>query len=188
MKSKEANSIIDQIEALWNDFAKTRAFFPYINKSAVGRKSFVPPEFYRVLGLNDEVILSKPLSEQNIDQINDIGNWLNQCILIRLAALLQYERIINGKSSVNKGLEGSKEICILIKLRNKFAHSRGIYNPRKKENRELMNKIIECFDLEEKKYFNYPIPIDKVIQPIFEKSKIYVKQFFKNNLLLTNKD
>jgi hypothetical protein len=147
---KDENQIIAEIDTLWNDFVNIKAYFPYIPEELVGIQSFSSPGYYRQFNIN---------------------------VLIRLTAILEQSQIICGESSVENNSEGSNEIKILIKLRNKFAHSKGDYNPNNSKNRKLLKNIIDTFSLDDIEYQNYPIPIDRVIKPIFENCKKYVIQW-----------
>ncbi len=174
---KDENQIISEIDTLWNDFVNIKAYFPYIPEEQVGIQSFSSPGYYRQFNINVDFNFSEPLKIKAIKQINHLGNWINQNVLIRLTAILEQSQIICGESSVENNYEGSNEIKILIKLRNKFAHSKGDYNPNNRKNRKLLKNIIDTFGLDDIEYQNYPIPIDRVIKPIFEKCKKYVIQW-----------
>lgn len=162
---------------LLKDYREIRAHFPYFSEDSIGNKTFSSPDYYQQNGHNLKFEFDKVLTKSDIERLNRIGNWINQSALIRLAAILDQEDIIKKSSDVDKNIEGHREMEILFKLRNKFAHSRGVYNPQKNE--QLMSEIIECFSLEKKVYDKYPIPIDEVIDKIFEKSLIYAKSKLK---------
>jgi hypothetical protein len=176
---EKENQIIDDINTLWKDFVNIKAYFPYIPKDSIGIQSYTSPDFYKQFNVKIDFRFSKALKENDIEQINHFGHWISQNVLIRLTALLEQNEIICGESSIRHDFNESEKIRLLIQLRNKFAHSKGEYNSKKCRNKKLMNDIIKTFNLDEIEYSNYPIPIDEVIEPIFEGSKKYVLQWLK---------
>jgi hypothetical protein len=175
MNMTDSEKILGFIQELWNDFVQTRAHFPYLTKSLIGAKSFESPGFYKRYNNKLVFVFEKPIDQSIINQNNKVAHWINQSVLIRLAAILDGENIIKNKSGIDQTIEGSKQIEILIKLRNKFAHSKGKYNPSCKDNRKLLKEIVDTFKLKDIEYDDYPISIDTVIKPIFDSTIFYIK-------------
>lgn len=169
------------IQELWKDFVQTRAHFPFLTSNLIGAKSFISTGFYKKYNNNLVCMFEKPIDQSIINQNNKVAHWINQSVLIRLAAILDGENLIKNKSGIDFTIEGSKQIDILLKLRNKFAHSKGKYNHTNVDNKKLLRDIIETFKLKDIEYTDYPISIDTVIKPIFDSTIQYIKIKYQNN-------
>lgn len=168
------NKTEELINELWSDFIQARTHFPFLSAGHIGLKTFESPDYYNYFNNKLVFKFEKPIDQSIVYQNNKVANWINQNVLIRLAAILDEENIIKKTTDIDKTIEGSKEIEILLRLRNKFAHSRGKYNAAKKENRLLLNDIVDTFKLQHNEYLDYPLSIDTVIRPIFNATIKYL--------------
>jgi len=163
-----------EIDTLWQDFVEVRATFPYARESHIGSSIIKSAPYYEMHGFNYQLEFNHNLDEGDIKRLRRLGYWINQSALIRLFTLLNCNGILSDYASINNKLDGHEEMDILRRLRNKFAHS-GRYNPDRKDEKALFNRIIKHFNLVEYDEELIPIPIDQVIQPIFEKIKTYIE-------------
>ena len=49
---KEFEQINKEMDILWTNLNKSRAYFPYIDDNSVGAKVLLTPPFYRAQGIN----------------------------------------------------------------------------------------------------------------------------------------
>ncbi len=81
--------------------------------------------------------------------------------------------MISDEIKIRKELAGNEEVDILRRLRKYFSHT-SKYNPTDKEQLKLFNRIIEHFKLDVYDKGVLPIPIDTVIEVVFERAKKYI--------------
>lgn len=178
----ETQKIIEQIDIQIRNLLNIRALFPAIEVGMVGQSKFTTAPFYQNKGFNIEFNLSSPLTLDKIQEVNEIGRWVNQSFVIRLCALLESYRIIskNEKERINQKIVGHEDVDILRRLRNVLAHTSGRYNPTDSEERKLYERIVERYSinivrLETVK--EYPLHIDTLLLPLAEGCKRYVIGF-----------
>ena len=148
----------------------------------IGERSCRTAPFYQRRGFGITFRFAEPLTAERIDEINEIGHWINQNYVVRLCALLEAHNVISRTRSINADLDGHDEVDILRRLRNEFAHTEGWYNPTGPEQRRLQNRLIEHFSLEPENHpeasDKFRIPIDEVLVPLTEGCKRYVQALF----------
>jgi len=88
---------------------------------------------------------------------------------------MNYYKFVNENTIIDKSKPGWKELDILRRLRNKFSHTDGKLSMEDQEQIKLVDEIKNHFGLIESSFDHYPIPIDEVIEPIFNGCKLYVK-------------
>lgn len=59
---------------------------------------------------------SKPLTKKDIQRNNEIGHWINENVVVRLCAILQSHSILSEKVSIDKSIDGWKEVDLLRRL------------------------------------------------------------------------
>ena len=182
MKNKD--EVLKQIDFQIYMLVSTRAVFPYVPKEFVGEKSYSTAPFYKQYGHSIDFIFSEPLTDNQIDNFDAIGRWINQNFLIRLCAILEYHEIIPKleKGRINTKLEGHNHVDILRRLRNILAHTSGRYNKDKAEERKLLERISKTYSLENSlsNIDTYPVPIDTLLIPLAEGCKRYIQALAKN--------
>ncbi len=112
---------------LWVNFLQVRATHPYMSPTHVGLTSYESAPYYKIKGLNFRVQFDKPLTIDDLEKLNGLGYWVNQSVIVRLYALLEYYGVVSETQKINTELEGHEEVDILRRLRNCFAHT-GRYN------------------------------------------------------------
>lgn len=169
--------IIEHIDDIYSYYRHSRSFVPYLNPKLVGKNESPPFNINRNVTVT--VIFNEPLTKDFILLNNQIAHYLNQNFLIRLYALLDYHQVVSEKEKINKDLPGADEVDILRRLRRLFSHTSGKYNPSNNEHLELVQRIISFFNLSITEPNDFPISIDKVIEPIVIKTKEYIKAKFQ---------
>jgi hypothetical protein len=169
---KNIDTIIKQIDAIYYYFRQSRCFFPYLSSDYIGNSS--SPTFNITKGLSASINYHSPITKKYAELNNRIGHHLNQNFLIRLYAMLDYYNIVSDEQKIDSQLPGSDEVDILRRLRRLFSHTSGKYNPNNTDEKKLVNRIIDHFDLNILEPDDFPISIDTVITPIFIKTKEYI--------------
>jgi hypothetical protein len=175
-----SSEILAQIDSQLSKFLSARAMFPHTKENLIGAKHCQTAPFYRQYGYNITFSFNEPLTAERIEEINEVGHWINQNYVVRLCALLESYGVISKTEPINKELDGHEEVDILRRLRNKFAHTAGWYNPTDPEVKQLRDRTIRHFALNEESHpesrGKFPIPIDRVLLPLTEGCKRYVQE------------
>jgi hypothetical protein len=171
----DKDELIKDIDELWNHFFQVRATYPYARPNHVGKTFIESAPYYRLKGLHLRVEFGQPLTMDDIERLRELGYWINQSVIIRLYALLEYHGVVSDTIRIDTTLDGHEEIDILRRLRKYFAHT-GRYNETDKDQKRLFDRVVAHFNLIGHDKDRFPISIDTVVQVIFEKAKIYVGQ------------
>ena len=141
--------IMHQIDIQLRTLMHIRAMFPTMGSNMIGQTNAIPPPFYQMHGFRIELRFEKPLTDEQINVMNNIGRWVNQSFIIRLCALLESYHIIppKGHGHINKQFDGHEAIDIIRRLRDVFAHTSGRYNPNKRRENKLYRRIIESYSI-----------------------------------------
>jgi hypothetical protein len=83
--------------------------------------------------------------------------------------------VVSETIKIDTKLDGHEEVDILRRLRKYFAHT-GRYNERDSKQKRLFDRIVTHFKLTGHDMDRFPIPINTVIEVIFKRVKIYVRQ------------
>lgn len=179
----EANLIIEELDFQKEIFMRTKSYFPSMSKKLIGKTEISTAPYYRQHGYDTKFLFRLPLTDVHIKKHNEISNWINQNFIIRSCAIMESRHIISKTTPIDKKIEGWKELDLLRRLRNVFAHGSGKYNNNRKH-KKLAKDLIDYFklatnliEIEQDKEF--PISIDKVCIPLLEGCKKYVKSFCK---------
>ncbi len=142
------SEIVAEIENQFQALLRARAVFPYMKEDIVGAMQCSTAPFYRNYGFDVTFSFAEPLTAEQIRKLNGIGHWINQNYVVRLCALLESYKIISQNRPIDPQLGGHEEIDILRRLRNKFAHTSGWYDPSGSKDRKLRERIISHFSLQ----------------------------------------
>jgi hypothetical protein len=171
-KMKTIQSLLNEMDRQKNILDRLKAFFPYMNEDVICAKGVRCGGYCRSKGLDVSLQFSRPITKEDVIQHNELSRWLNESFIICVFALIESHKIY---SNIDKGLEGSDEIDILKRLRMILAHSLGKYHSNNSDQRKLVNRIITHMGLEIKDPVEFPLDIDKVIDPLVEGCKKYIK-------------
>jgi hypothetical protein len=180
MQNKSSNAIkrmelLNEIDSLWSIFSQVRAAYPYARKHHVGKTFVESSPYYVSRGLKYKLEFNRVLKDEDIIKMNELSHWVNQSSLIRLYALLEYHQIIAKNIKIDTSVEGHEELALLRLLRNTFSHT-SKYNPKNKQQKKLYERIVKHFNVAQPLENFMPIPINEVIQKIFEKVKVYCEK------------
>ncbi|UCE36097.1 MAG: hypothetical protein JSW00_11125 [Thermoplasmata archaeon] len=181
MKQRSIKTLLRDMEILKNNFINTKAYFPYMEENMLGKHNITTAPYYINEGLNIKFILNQPITKKHIKNNNEISGWINQNFLIRLYALLNSYNIISDKISIDHSINGWKELDLLRRLRNIFAHTSGRFNSKKPDHKKLVNELISHFKIQVRIPNKFPIPIDIVCVPIYEGCMRYIQQKYITN-------
>lgn len=178
---ENSESIIQQIDVQYKYLLSIRSLFPYMGKKMIGQSMFCTPSFYSTLGFDICFNFNRVLNIEDIDEINSIGNWINQNYIIRICSILESYKIIpqEGKGTINQTIEGWTEIDLIRRLRNNFAHSSGKCNSNDCEQKKLYEMLVSHFNLKLEEGTDnptmFPLSIDTVLEPLTMGCKKYIK-------------
>ena len=177
-QKKKFEQINKEMDILWTNLNKNRGYFPCVDDSSVGAEVLLTPPYYRAQGINVVHKFEEPLSVEMKEELLRIGHWINQNFIIRLCALMESYHLISKTIRIDFTLDGAKQLNIVRRLRNPFAHSSGRYNPDKNDLKtmELMRdhlgiSIEGCTD--------WPLAIDTVLERLLEGCRLYAEKKLK---------
>jgi hypothetical protein len=188
--------LLSEMDILLGIHRECRGHFPCANEESVGATVLSTPPYYQKHGINITFHFAKPLTKDDVDRINAIGHWLNQNFVIRLCALLESRGVIPKQpiekgllrrmvsclspwsskgTRIDLGLQGGAKLDLVRRLRNKFAHSSGKYNPKDAEQRKLLRRMGKVLKVDVSAAQDFPLAIDEVLEPLFKGCKAYVQ-------------
>lgn len=171
----DKEALYKDIDDLWENFFQVRGTYPYARPNHVGQTFLESAPYYKQRGLNLRVEFGRTLTIEDVEKLRELGYWVNQSAIVRLYALLEYYGVLSDKVRINAELEGHEEVDILRRLRKYFAHT-GRYKETDKDQKKLFDRIVRHFKLTGHDEDRFPIPINTVIEVIFKKAKVYVRQ------------
>ncbi len=166
--------LLAEIDHLQHLLLECRAVFPTLSGKLVGAREFSTAPYYKRHGYNAQVRLEEPITEDFIRRQRQIGRWINENALIRLFGILNYRGFYDPK--IDRSLPGHVEMDILRRIRNALTKTPVDYQPESDQNRELREAVIRHFALKEHDIQEHiPLPIDAVIEPIFEACRTHIR-------------
>jgi hypothetical protein len=91
------------IEKIWALTIKARALCPCTNSSAIGLTGYISPEWYQARGAVYFVNLAKPLTAEDVQELNHIGSFINHSFVISMMAVLKEHGVVPYKSRELRG-------------------------------------------------------------------------------------
>jgi len=170
---KDIKNLLKGLDLLWENHNNCRAHFPFVTPQSVGAKAVSTAPYYIQQGFNITFLFNEGISADGIDKINEIGHWINQNFVVRLCALLESFSVLSN--NINFNLDGAEHVHIVRRLRNCFAHSSGRFHPNDSEHRKTMELMRDHLGISIKNLSAWPLPIDTVLEPLFEGCKKYAK-------------
>jgi hypothetical protein len=173
------SGVLDEIDRQIALLHLARAYFPYLPPNLAGKTEFATAPYYQRQGFGLTFKYSSPLPAERIQEFNALGHWINQNFILRLYAALETHGIMSNNIRIDDKADGHDEVDILRRLRNRFGHGAGRYDPCDSEHKKLYERIVAHFkltqDLDSEREGVYPIPIDQVLIPLAEGCKRYVQ-------------
>jgi len=177
--SQDLKAILREMDVLWQNFMICRAHFPAVDDTTIGHTEVKTAPFYEKYGLEIYFSFGEPLTKDRQSKINDIGHWINQNFVIRLYALLESHHVLSKEINIDFKIDGSDDVDLIRRLRNYFAHSSGKYDPSNYRHVETLEKMGEYLDKEIQGIQDFPLPINTLLEPLFNGCKRYVEAKFK---------
>ncbi len=112
------------------------------------------------------------ITEEDVNQLNDAGYWVNQSLVIGAWALLEYHGFAG---SLDKSRHGFEDVNILRRLRKVFAHTNGRYDSTNSEERRLFVRMAEYYQIRTVDMERFNLQIDEVLERMLEGVRSYVK-------------
>ena len=175
------DTLLEEMDRIWDKFIKCRSLFPYTPPNLIGtRKAYTAP-YYRQFGFDVTFDFGVGLTSDDIAKINSVGHYINQNFLVRLYALLESFHIVSNVIKLDRSITTWEDMDILRRLRDKFAHTSGKYDPNDKDQKKLCDRITDHFKLENTDPPDFPLDIDKVLEPMVVACNAYVREFMEKN-------
>lgn len=182
--AKGSTDVIEELEILLSKLMVLRGHFPYMPEGTIGQRIInTAPIYRRALGKDIIFDFGEPLTSDDIREINEIGGFLNENVLIRLCAILEEHKILKSCEEVDKHIEGSEAVILTKKLRNAYAHSLGIPDAQDANDKALFKRLNNYlkprkpFEIENAESF--PNSIDTVIIPLIRGCQRYAESILK---------
>lgn len=179
MSTPDVITLEQEMDNIWSKTLKCRSLFPYADKTIVGCRKVRTAPYYRQFGFNVEFDFGSNLTIDDIDEINVVGHFINQNFVVRLYSLMENYGIIGNSVAIDKSIVEWEELDILRRLRQRFAHSSGRYNPGDAEQKKLYERITAHFELRETDPQGFPLSIDAVLERLLCACRRYAKEFLK---------
>ena len=113
----DPDEICDAIDRLWETFLQTRAIFPYMDERVIGATACRTAPFYQNRGHKITFNYSQPLTADDIELANRVGRWLNESLVVRAIAVLEYHGVVSNSVRIDTSLDGHDDVDILRRLR-----------------------------------------------------------------------
>lgn len=167
-----AQVVLADMEALWPSFVNCRVHFPYVDEGVIGKKCVPTAPYYIARGFRIAFVFSTPVSKAAVTRINEVGHWINQNFVIRLYALLDCHHLTE---SIDQAVDGWKDVDLVRRLRNYFAHGSGKYDRANKDHQRTMQELATHLGVDFSSESDFPLSINTVLEPLFKGCKKYVK-------------
>lgn len=181
MDSFNAQDVINEIDSLEDIYLRCKCIFPAMRSNMIGLNSIQATPYYQWRGYNISINLDQDISQDFIDRYKEIGNWINENVIIRLYGVLKYYQCYDPQ--IDRDHPGWEDLDILRRVRDVFTKTRLNYEPEDAKNIKLREKVIEHYNLNPDEFVEGEIPttVNTVIKPIFEKAREHVQSKFKEN-------
>ena len=168
-------SAIDAIEQAWTLTVKARALCPYSDQSAIGMEGYISPGWYKSHGAIYFVNLAKPLTAEDVNELNQIGSFVNRSFVISMAAILEATGVVPYRDNPDRAKPGGDHVQLTKWLRNRFAHGEWAYdgmNTQHVETRRLLEKL---FPKAASGGSGFITSIDTILEPLKDGVLSYIR-------------
>ena len=164
----------DAIEEAWTLTVKTRALCPRTDPSAVGLSGYISPCWYQAHGAVYFVNLAQPLTIGNVDQLNQIGNFVNRSFVVTMAAILEISGVVPYRQDPDRTKSDGDHVQLTKWLRNRFAHGEWGYNSSDPKHVETRLLIEELFPQGAASGQGFITSIDTILEPLKDGVLAYI--------------
>lgn len=178
----DVNNIITEINDLEDIYLRCKSIFPVLDSSLIGKTSFQTAQYYQWRGYSVSINTGNPITRDFIDRYAKIGKWINENAIIRLFGILYYHKQVGMHYRIDRKLPGGEDVRYCCWIRNVVTKTRLNYEPETEDNIKLREKLIAFYNLEPNEYSEGQIstPVDKVIQPMFEGCRRYLRAKYRS--------
>jgi hypothetical protein len=165
----------DAIENIWRLTIKTRALCPHAEASLIGEKDYLSPPWYRARGAVYIVSHPQKLTEKDVQELNQIGKFVNRSFIISMAAVLEEYGVVPYGTSPDRSKNGGDYVQLTRWLRNRFAHGEWQYdvsNPKHVETRQLLETLFPQGATSEP---GFVTSINSILEPLKEGVLAYIR-------------
>ncbi len=133
----------DAIQEAWTLTVKARALCPFADAAAAGAAGYVSPSWYRRRGAAYVVTPHRPLTPEDVLELNRVGGFINRSFVIAMASILEATGVVAFGTAPDRALPGGDCVQLVKWLRNRFAHGELEYDGGRSTHRET-RELIEC--------------------------------------------
>jgi hypothetical protein len=163
------------IEEAWTLTVKTRALCPYTDDSVIGMTGYLSPPWYRSRGATYFVNLAQPLTGADIEQLRQIGNFVNRSFVIFMAASLEEYGVIRSGHDLDRSRDGGDHAQLTRWLRNRFAHGEWQYDANDPEHRKTRALLEKLFPEAASRGSGFVTSIDGILEPLKDGVLTYIR-------------
>jgi hypothetical protein len=163
------------IEEAWTLTVKTRALCPYIDDSAIGKTGYLSPPWYRARSATYFVNLAQPLTGADVEQLRQIGNFVNRSFIISMVAILEAYRVVPYRHNPDPSREGADYVRLTKCLRNRFAHGEWQYNASNRKHRKTRELLERLFPEVASGGSGFVTSIDGILEPLKDGVLTYIR-------------
>ncbi len=175
VESDMNQSAFDAIEQVWTETVKARALCPYADKSAIGMNGYISPPWYQAHGAVYFVNLAKPLTEEDVNELKQIGHFVNRSFVISMAAILEAHGVVPYGSAPDRTKPGGGHVQLTKWLRNRFAHGEWEYDDSNQKHVDTFNLLVKLFPDTGAGGPQFVISIDSILEPLKDGVLTYIR-------------
>ena len=111
----------------------------------------------------------------DVEDLNQMGAFVNRSFIISLAAILEEYNIIHSNSRPDRSKNCWSHVQLIKRLRNHFAHGDWEYNPNDGEHKNTRALLEEILPDAAKRGDGFITSIDSVLEPLKEGALAYIR-------------
>ncbi|MDD3102114.1 MAG: hypothetical protein PHE59_03145 [Patescibacteria group bacterium] len=170
------NVIEKEMDELWEMYKRCKSHHSYREDNVIGLKCIEPGEYYSNRN-KFSICYDNPITQEDKKENNKISNWINENFIVRLCSILDCYQICSNRQKIDHKINNWQDINFIRQLRNIFCHTTESNFDKKYQ--KIIKKIGEYLKLSKN---DFGLSIDKVIEPLFNGCKEYIK-ILKNQKL-----
>jgi len=165
----------DAIEKIWYLTMKVRARCPSSTDLMIGATGYRTAPWYQAHGIDLEVIFPKPLTKQDIDDLNKMGEFVNRSFIINMVATLEEFGILPKNTPPDISKNGGKLVKLAKLYRNHFAHGDWEFDPDDPDHQKTRAFLEKELPIGASKGPGFVISIDTVLEPLKDGVLEYIR-------------
>jgi len=165
----------DAIKQAWKLTVKTRALCPVADASAIGIKGYISPRWYQNHGEVYRVNLSNPLTAEDVEELGQIGAFVNRSFVIMMAAVLEANGVVPYRTDPDRTKPGGDHAQLTKWLRNRFAHGAWGYDDGIDSHKETWDLLKALFPNDAGDTPRFVLSIGKILEPLKDGVLDYVR-------------